>query len=272
MRYPAVAGQFYERDPGALRKQIEGCYRHVIGPGSKPAIAKDRPRTLKGMVVPHAGYVYSGPVAAHAYAALARDGPPQSFVILGPNHTGLGAMMALGAHDWETPLGVTTYDADLGARLLKGPVSDDIIAHRHEHSIEVQLPFLQDLFREVTFAPICMGLQELKYAVEIGEIVREAIKGKDVVVLASTDFSHYIPKAEAARRDRKAIDKILASDVKGFYRTIQEEDVSMCGYGPVIAMMTAVAPAKPEFLKYASSGDVAPMDDVVGYGAIVMRR
>jgi AmmeMemoRadiSam system protein B len=117
-----------------------------------------------------------------------------------------------------------------------------------------------------------MGLQELKYAVEIGEIVREAIKGKDVVVLASTDFSHYIPKAEAARRDRKAIDKILASDVKGFYRTIQEEDVSMCGYGPVIAMMTAVAPAKPEFLKYATSGDVAPMDDVVGYGAIVMRR
>src|SRR5256712_4504586 len=267
MRYPAVAGQFYERDSGALRKQIDGCYRHPIGPGSKPAIAKDRPRTLKGMVVPHAGYIYSGPVAAHAYAALARDGPPESFVILGPNHTGLGAMMALGAHDWETPLGVATYDADLGARLQKGPVTDDIIAHRHEHSIEVQLPFLQDLFQEVTFAPICMGLQELKYAVEIGEIVRDAIQGKDVVVPASTDFSHYIPKAEAARRDRKAIDKILASDVKGFYRTIQEEDVSMCGYGPAIAMMTAAATAKLPILKHTSLGDVGPNVYVDGFGA-----
>ena len=116
-----------------------------------------------------------------------------------------------------------------------------------------------------------MGLQELRYAVEVGEIVREAIKGRDAVVLASTDFSHYIPKAEAARRDRMAIDKILAGDVKGFYRTVQEEDVSMCGFGPVIAMMTAIAPAKPEFLKYASSGDVAPMEDVVGYAAIAMR-
>ena len=272
MRYPAVAGQFYERDPVALRKQIEACYRHPIGPGGRPAVARGGPRSLKGMVVPHAGYIYSGPVAAHAYAALARDGPPRSFVILGPNHTGLGAAMALGAHDWETPLGVATYDADLGARLHRDPITEDIVAHSREHSIEVQLPFLQDLLGEVRFVPICMGLQELKIAVEVGEVVRDAIHGTDTVVLASTDFSHYIPKAEAARRDRKAIDKILASDVKGFYRVIKEEDVSMCGYGPVIAMMTAVAPSKPELLRYASSGDVAPMDDVVGYAAIGMRR
>src|SRR5207247_2582746 len=171
-------------DAGALRKQIDGCYRHAIGPGRKPAVARDGARKLKALVVPHAGYVYSGPVAAHAYAALAEDGLPETFVVLGPNHTGMGA----------------------------------------------------------------------------------------AVVLASTDFSHYIPKAEAARRDRMAIDKILASDVKGFYRTIKEQDVSMCGFGPVMAMMTAIGPAKPELLKYASSGDVAPMDDVVGYGAIAMRR
>jgi len=272
MRYPAVAGQFYERDAGALRKQIDGCYRHPIGPGGKPAVAANGPRSLKGLVVPHAGYAYSGPVAAHAYAALARDGLPDAFVILGPNHTGLGAAMALGAHDWETPLGVAVYDKDLGAALRKGAVTEDIIAHRHEHSIEVQLPFLQDLAGEVRFAPICMGLQELPSAVEVGEVVRDAIQGRDVVVLASTDFSHYIPKAEAARRDRKAIDRILAFDVNGFYRTIQEEDVSMCGFGPVMAMMTAIGPAKTELLKYASPGDVAAMDDVVGYGAIAMRR
>jgi len=272
MRYPAVAGQFYERDAGALRKQIDGCYRHAIGPGRKPAVARDGVRTLKALVVPHAGYVYSGPVAAHAYAALAEDGLPETFVVLGPNHTGLGAAVALGTHDWETPLGVATYDTDLGASLLKEPLTDDIIAHRHEHSIEVQLPFLQDLSREVRFVPICMGLQELPMAVDVGEVLRGALRGRDAVVLASTDFSHYIPKAEAARRDRMAIDKILASDVKGFYRTIKEQDVSMCGFGPVMAMMTAIGPAKPELLKYASSGDVAPMDDVVGYGAIAMRR
>ena len=272
MRYPPVAGQFYERDPAALRKQVDGCYRHPIGPGAKPAVATGGPRSLKGLVVPHAGLMFSGPVAAHAYAALARDGPPASFVILGPNHTGLGAAEALGAHDWETPLGVATYDAGLGARLLREPVTEDLIAHRREHSIEVQLPFLQDLLPEVRFVPICMGLQELKIAVEVGEVVRDAIRGTDTVVIASTDFSHYIPKAEAARRDRKAIDRILASDVNGFYRVIKDEDVSMCGYGPVIAMMTAVAPAKPEFLKYASSGDVTAMDDVVGYGAVAFRR
>jgi len=272
MRYPAVAGQFYERDPAALRKQIDACYRHPIGPGSKPAVATKGPRSLKGLVVPHAGYIYSGPVAAHAYAALAQDGAPRTFVIFGPNHTGLGASMALGDHDWETPLGVAEYDRTLGDRLRKEPITEDIIAHRHEHSIEVQLPFLQDLLGTVRFVPICMGLQEPPYAVEVGEIVREAIKGQDVVVVASTDFSHYIPKAEAARRDRMAIDKILAFDVKGFYRTVQEEDVSMCGFGPVIAMMTAIHSATPEFLKYASSGDVAPMEDVVGYSAIAMRR
>src|SRR2546426_10667754 len=100
MRYPAVVGQFYERDPGALRKQIDGCYRHAIGPGRKPAGAKGGPRTLRGLVVPHAGSAYSGPVAAHAHAALAADGVPASFDIVGPAHPGLGAPTALGAHDW----------------------------------------------------------------------------------------------------------------------------------------------------------------------------
>ncbi len=271
MRYPAVAGQFYEREPAALRKQIDACYRHPIGPGKKSAVAKDGPRTLKGLVVPHAGYMYSGPVAAHAYGALAQDGLPETFVIFGPNHTGLGAATALGAHDWETPLGVVEYDRDLGSRILKDPVTEDIVAHRHEHSIEVQLPFLQDLSEKVMFVPICMGLQDLRHAVQVGEVVRDAIAGRDVVVLASSDFSHYIPKAEAARRDRMAIDKILVFDVRGFYRTVQENDISMCGFGPVMAMMTAIGSARPELLKYASSGDVAPMEDVVGYGAIAMR-
>src|SRR6059036_2935187 len=121
MRYPAVAGQFYERDPGALRKQIDGCYRHAIGPGRKPAVAKGGPRTLRGLVVPHAGYAYSGPVAAHAYAALAADGWPSSFVILGPNHHGAGAPLAITDHEWQTPLGIAHVDPDVYAGLAKPP-------------------------------------------------------------------------------------------------------------------------------------------------------
>ncbi len=272
MRYPAVAGQFYEGEPEALRAQIKECFVHRLGPGKVPAVAKAGPRTLKGLVVPHAGYMYSGPVAAHAYAALAADGLPASFVILGPNHTGLGAMEALGTHDWETPLGVVAYDKELGPRLLRDPITEDLIAHRHEHSIEVQLPFLQSLSASVRFVPVCMGLQDLRSAVAVGEVVRDAIKGRDVVVIASSDFCHYIPKAEAARRDKLAIDRILAFDAKGFFRTVQENDVSMCGYGPVVAMMTAIGTAKPELLRYGSSGDVSEMEDVVGYGAITLRR
>src|SRR3989304_6251029 len=138
MRYPAVAGQFYEAEPRALGMQIDGCYRHRLGPGEKPAVAKGGPRT----------------------------------------------------HDWEPPLGIARCDRDLAARMMKGPIMDDIIPHRHEHSIEVQLPFLQDLTPDVTFIPICIGIQELEDVVEVGKIVRDAIKGKDVGVLASTDFSH----------------------------------------------------------------------------------
>src|SRR5712691_2817414 len=141
MRYPAVAGAFYERSRDALLRQIKECYTHPLGPG-RPAEVRAGPRRLVGLVVPHAGYVYSGPVAAHSYAALAADGWPQSFVIFGPNHHGQGAPLAL----------------------TKPPLEEDILAHRDEHSIEVQLPFLQELSAKVRFVPICMAFQEYDLA------------------------------------------------------------------------------------------------------------
>jgi len=272
MRSPAVAGQFYEADAGALRRQIEASYLHRLGPRELPRLARDGPRKIKGLVVPHAGYMYSGPVAAHAYAALAADGVPSQVIIFGPNHTGLGAGLAVGTEDWSTPLGAVRCDAELGRRILGGGVDADMVAHRFEHSIEVQLPFLQHLGADFRFVPICMGLQDYDSAIEIGTRVRKAIHGSDAVVIASTDFSHYIAKELAARKDRMAIDKILAFDVKGFDQTVRKHDISMCGYGPVMAMLTAVESGSPEFLKYASSGDVAGMAEVVGYGAIAIRR
>src|SRR5438552_10517359 len=176
MRYPAVAGAFYERSRDALLRQIKECYTHPLGPGRAPELTAG-PRHLVGLVVPHAGYVYSGPVAAHSYAALAADGWPAAFIVLGPNHHGQGAPLALTEHDWQTPLGVAAIDKDLHDSLAKPPLAEDIVAHRVEHSIEVQLPFLQQLSDAVRFVPICMAFQEYGPAAEVGELGAGAGKG-----------------------------------------------------------------------------------------------
>jgi AmmeMemoRadiSam system protein B len=271
MRYAARAGQFYDGNPDDLAKQVEACYRSPIGPGDVPQL-KDGPRSIIGTVCPHAGFRYSGPVAAHVFKALANDGFPDTFVIIGPNHTGMGAMVAVTAEDFSMPMGVVSVDKDLAGRLVQGIISDDLNAHRSEHSLEVQLPFIQSLSPDSKIVPICMGLQDYKTAKEVGEIVRKETQGKDVVIIASTDFSHYIPKDVAAIRDKLAIDRILDLDPKGLYKTVTKENISMCGYGPVMAMLVAGQGSKAELLKYATSGDVEPMREVVGYAGMVVRR
>src|SRR6266566_792085 len=183
MRYPAVAGAFYEHSRDALLRQIRECYTHPLGPGRVPEIKKGERRIL-GLVVPHAGYMYSGPVAAHSYATLAADGWPRSFIILGPNHRGHGAPLALTKDDWQTPRGTVTVDTVLHAALSKPPLEEDGLAHRDEHSIEVQLPFLQSLSDAVSFVPICMAFQEYEVAAEVGELVADAAEGRDVVLIA----------------------------------------------------------------------------------------
>src|SRR5688572_24681828 len=189
MRYPAVAGAFYERSSDALHRQIRESYTHPLGPGKVPRLERGA-RRLLGIVVPHAGYMYSGPVAAHAYNALAADGWRSRFVIFGPNHHGVGAPLALANHDWQTPLGTVPIDPDLFQALSKPPLEDDIRAHRDEHSIEVQLPFLQDLGETFRFVPICMAFQEFDLAAEVGNLVASAVHGDDVLLIASSDFTH----------------------------------------------------------------------------------
>ncbi len=287
MRYPAVAGAFYEGSRDSLVRQIERCYTHRLGPGRLPAIESRRGR-LVGLVVPHAGYMYSGPVAAHSYTALAADGLPQSFIVLGPNHMGSGAPLALTRQDFETPLGVVKNDPELFAALSKPPLEEDVIAHRHEHSIEVQLPFLQHLVGHVTFAPICMGFQEYELAAEVGEVVAEAVKDRDTLVIASSDFTHVGPQygnrpakgttapEYAKDQDAKALERIVALDPKGLADRIARYDITMCGYGPVMAMLTAarrLGAKEARLLKYATSSDVS--DDptmAVGYGAVAVYR
>ena len=271
MRRPSVAGQFYAGDERSLLKQIDDCYTGPLGPGRLPTLEQG-PRKVLGGIAPHAGYLYSGMVAAHLYARIARDGLPKSFIILGPNHTGMGSGLAVPTEDFVTPLGMVKLDKDLAKALRRDLVDEDDEAHRGEHSIEVQLPFLQHISRDFSFVPICMGFQDYDAAASVGRTIAAAIKGRDVVVIASTDFSHYVSALEAKRKDGMALEAIKRMDPKGLYEVVRDEDISMCGYGPVMAMMIACKGGKASVLKYANSGDVHPMADVVGYAAVVIEK
>jgi AmmeMemoRadiSam system protein B len=278
-RKPAVAGAFYEGEASLLREQIDWCYTHHEGPGAIPRTEAGK-RSLVGLVSPHAGYMYSGPVAAHGFAYMARDGKPSSVIILGPNHTGSGSGVSImTSGKWLTPLGDVKVDKPL-AEVIKEScdlIDVDSIAHAHEHSIEIQLPFLQHLFNgRFAFVPICMMMQDKETSEEVGRAIAEAVGKKDVVIIASTDFTHYEPQRSAVAKDRKAIDKILALDWRGLLRVVQDEEISMCGSGPVAAMLCAaeaIGAKKASLLKYATSGDTAgPMPEVVGYASIAVVR
>ncbi len=270
VRKPAVAGQFYPGTGGALKDKIEECFIHELGPGSIPS-EEGNSRELKGLVCPHAGYTYSGPVAAHSYNALVKDGIPESVIILGPSHQGMGAGVAIAEEEYETPLGTVEIDHEIINELTNDLIQIDDVAHSREHSIEVQMPFLQYFSDSLKAVPICFNKQDFKTAKKIGEKLREVTEGRDVVIIASTDFSHYVLKENAEKKDKMAIEKILDNDPEGLFKTVQEKHISMCGYGPVVAMMIGSGGIEGELLKYATSGDVTPAKEVVGYGAIAFR-
>jgi len=278
LRPPAVAGAFYEGSRSGLIRQIEWCYRHPHGPGQVPSTVSG-PRRILALVSPHAGYMYSGPVAAHGFSELSGDGRPSSVVIIGPNHTGMGSGVAIAlAGRWKTPLGEVALDGDLGKRIMEESeiIDQDETAHAHEHSIEVQLPFLQHLFGELRMVPICMMMQDPETSREVGEAIARACSGKDVLIIASTDFTHYEPRESAYAKDREAIEKILQLDPDGLMEVIEERNITMCGPGPVCASLWAareMGARKARLLKYATSGDTGPpMEEVVGYASISIRR
>lgn len=271
MRHPSVAGQFYAGEEVALRRQIEQCFLGPLGPGRLPKIGSGGRKILGGLA-PHAGYVYSGMIAAHLYARIAEDGLPKTFIVIGPNHTGMGSGLAVSSEDFETPLGIVRNDRDLAKALRRDLVDEDPASHSREHSIEVQLPFLQFLAKDIRFVPICMGFQDYDTAMSLGKTIRDAIKGKDVVVIASTDMSHYVLKEVARKKDTMALDAVKAMNPKALFEVVRDEDISMCGYGPVMAMMAACPGGRASVLKYATSGDVHPMREVVGYASAVIEK
>jgi len=273
-RPPAVAGQFYEGDGAALAHQLESCFTDARGPGTLPTRQRSAGRTVRAAIVPHAGYVFSGPIAAHAYRLIAADRPPESVLVLGVDHYGASQGASLSERPWLTPLGPTPVDPKLLAALRKPPVNVDEEAHRREHSIEVQLPFLEYVLPHPRFVPLEVGYGPYEFLAEVARVVRSAIQGRDVLVIASTDFSHYVPAPTAERLDRLAIDQILARDPRGLYDTVRRNDISMCGIAPTTVLLAALEglEARPRLLRWGHSGEVEKMRDVVGYASIVFEE
>ncbi len=276
-RFPAVAGMFYEAEPEALRRQIEWSFKHPVGPGRLPQTRSEPMQGFSGYMVPHAGYIYSGPVAAHSYYRLASQGKPETIVIAGPNHTGLGSMVSVMARGiWVTPLGEVEIDGELAEAIVKHSRYADVDekAHLHEHSIEVQIPFLQYIYGDgFNIVPIVMYAQILDTARDLAEAVLKASEetGRRIAFIASSDLSHYLPYEEAYRRDRYALEAIERLDAEGLFKAIEEHDISMCGPGPVATLITLArmqGASKARILKYATSGDTSgDRGMVVGYAA-----
>ncbi len=272
MRSPAVAGMFYAATKEELTQQIKGCFEHKLGPKEKFSS-----ENIVGAIVPHAGYTFSGPVAAHVYKAI-QDYDIDTFIIFGPNHTGLGSPISIMTEgEWLTPLGSVEINSDLADEIAnnsKDSVADEL-AHLREHSIEVQLPFLQYIKKNFSFVPIAFMRQDLEVAKNLGEAIAAVCKDKNVMIIASSDFTHYEPKDVAEKKDRKAIEHIINLDPDGFFEEVQENHLSICGYGPILTAMCTLEKLglkKASLLKYATSGDVRKMPDVVGYASIIFEK
>ena len=275
MRYPVVSGAFYNSNKAELEREVDGYLR-----GAKMGARKDSKGLLAG-VAPHAGYVYSGWVAGFTYARIAEEySSPPTFVIVGPNHTGIGSGLALSLEDWVTPLGEVKKDKELGRAIQKNSnlIDFDEEAHRGEHSIEVQLPFLQRVYKNFNFVPICMMLQDAETAEDVGRAVAKAERElkRNVVLIASSDFTHYESAASADRKDKLALNAIEKMDARAFLGIIERERVSACGYAPIgaaIVYAKEMGAKKATVEKYANSGDIThDYAQVVGYASVVFRK
>ena len=280
VRKPAVAGSFYNANLKSLKKEIENCFLHKIGPGKIPTVNLQGEKNIIGLISPHAGYMYSGPVAANGFYKIALDGRPDTIIIIGPNHRGFGEDISIMVEgNWETPLGELEIDANIAESILKNSkiIKVDRKAHQFEHSIEVQLPFIQYIFGEnVKFVPICMIHQDINTDIEIAKSICASIINKNVLIIASSDFTHYETQEYATNIDKQAINAILNFDPKKLYDMIYQQNLTMCGPGPITVMLIAcktLGAKKAELTKYSTSGDISGRyDQVVGYASIIIRK
>jgi MEMO1 family protein len=270
LRHPAVAGRFYPRDPKDLRSEVQSYL-------SQSEFTSIMPVRAIGCIAPHAGYMFSGHVAGAVFAHIEI---PRRCIVMCPNHTGMGralAIMSEGA--WETPLGEVPIDGELAVALKQRfpALQEDSTAHRAEHAAEVELPFLQLRQRELTFVPIALGTGQLEPLEQLGIALAEVVaeQKETVLIVASSDMNHYESDAVTRVKDHRAIERILTLDPRGLYDVVTQQDISMCGFGPAVAMLTAarqLGAKSAELVKYATSGDVSgDRDMVVGYAGVVVR-
>jgi hypothetical protein len=266
IRPPAVSGRFYPSDPKKLALEIQ---QYTASENNKSVV--------RGCVVPHAGYMYSGHVAGAVYSAIEI---PARCILLGPRHfPGGEAMAIISEGSWQTPFGNAQIDTELAAQLKQACpfLREDRVAHQREHSLEVQIPFLQQLNSNLRFVPVVLVTHRYQELEALGHAIAKVISAQNdpVLVVASTDMNHYESDALTRAKDRKAIDRILELDPRGLYDTVRSENITMCGVAATVAMLVAMrdlGATQAELVRYATSGDITgDRDGVVGYAALIVR-
>jgi len=267
IRQPAVAGRFYPDDPEELARQVADlCNREGVPPR----------RQATACIVPHAGYIYSGHVAAAVYARLML---PTRFVLLGPRHYPKGQAQAiLSEGTWQTPLGRAEIDSELATKLQTAcpALTEDEVAHRQEHALEVQLPFLQCLASDFRFVPIALGTIDYLALETLGQALAEVVQGEasEILIVASSDMNHYESDTVTRTKDRAALERVLALDARGLLDTVRSQGITMCGVGPTVSALVAsraLGAARAEIVRYATSGDInGDRNEVVGYAGVII--
>ena len=272
IRTPAVAGMFYPKEKSKLESSIQVCIDHKYGVGE----LHQNKEKIYGAICPHAGYMYSGPVATHSFDSISN----QDFelaVILGPNHWGIGCNIAtMKDCSWETPLGPVEVDSEAAKQIneISKIIEIDYFSHTRDHSIEVQVPMLSYFYKKpFQILPIILNDQDYEYAQEVGAAIAKLAETKKTIIIGSSDFTHYEENEFAHAQDRALIETILKLDVEKFYKVLNERRISACGYGAIASTMVAckkLGATQGKLLQYATSGDVeGDKSSVVGYASIV---
>jgi AmmeMemoRadiSam system protein B len=264
VREPVVAGSFYEKNGEKLKKQVGALLATGVGKKIK----------VKGIMAPHAGYIYSGEVAGKVFSSVEI---PRTIVILGPNHTGMGKGISVyPAGSWITPLGMVKIETDISGDIVDKCewAEFDVLAHEREHSIEVQLPFLQVLRADISMAAICVGESNREILNVLAGAIAEALKGKDAIILASSDMTHYESADSARQKDEKVIALMEKFDADGMYDAVMDNGYSMCGVLPAYVMMKSCEAAgakRGELVQYSNSGETSgDFSKVVGYAGVAV--
>lgn len=265
MRKPAVAGQFYPQTEASLNKML-----------SKLIDIKSERQEVKGVIMPHAGYIYSGYVAG---ATISKVDVKKTAIVLGTNHTGAGSSFSIMTKgSWMTPLGEVKIDVEIAEAILKESIllEEDALSHLYEHSIEVEVPFLQYMRKDIKIVPMVISMSDIKTYQRLGKEISTGFKkiGRSALFMASTDFTHYEPKEVAEEKDRLAIDAILALDEERLFDVVEKNNISMCGVAPTCTLISAcknLGAKKAGLVKYQTSGDVSgDYTSVVGYAGLLI--